>query len=127
MSTARQDVKLPTGEFSVGQEADLSDFEVFVQLTRKKALEHVGTVCAKDKSMALRFACEHYGRDQPCYRVWVVPRDAVAAACAESEVIWRLSDQSYREARGYHVAEKWRKVRSNKDYEQYRKEDLPDT
>lgn len=126
MSALRKNVPIETGELAAERQHDMKAYEVFIQLDRTKPLSYAGGLDAPDLEMALRFAREHYGRDQPCYRVWVVPREAIATACQEQEVIWRLSDQSYRQAKGYDVAGKWQAFRTKRDYDEYRKEDLKD-
>ena len=105
-------------------EGDMKAFEVFIQLERGKPHVYAGSVDAADAAMALRFAREHYGRDQPCVQVWVCPRDAIARTEYDKDVVWRLSDQSYRLAKGYAVAQKWKKFRAERDYEEYRREDI---
>lgn len=125
MSNVRKNPPAPVGELASEFEGDQESFEVFLQLARRKPLKHVGTVEAPDAEWALRFACEHYGRDQPCYRVWVAPRSGIFMACSDQaspnhRIIWRLSDQSYREPKGYNVGQKWRRFRTEKDYKKYK-------
>jgi len=104
--------------------ADLKAYEVFVQLERSKPFTHAGSLDAADDEMALLFAREHYGRDQECVAVWVVPRGAILRTDYDKDVVFRLSDQSYRFARGYNVGEKWRHYMTQKEYAEYKKEDL---
>ncbi len=125
MSRLRDQLQLPKdGELTAPVEGDAKPFEVFVQLVRGKPHVHAGTVDAADAQMALQFAREHYGRDQPCVHVWVVPREAMAGTEYDRDVIWRLTDQTYRQARGYQVHNKWRQFRNQKDLAKYEKEDL---
>jgi hypothetical protein len=58
----------------------------------------------------------------------VVPRDRIAAT-SKGDVIWRLTDQDYRMARGYaaDVREKWEKIRTRRDLEEYKKDDLKES
>ena len=74
--------------------------------------------------MALQFAREHYGQDQACVHIWVVPREAMLGTDYDKDVITRYSDRSYRYARGYQVHNRWKKFRSQRDLEHYEKEDL---
>lgn len=105
-------------------EGDLKPYEVFIQLERGKPHVHAGSVDAADDAMALLFAREHYGRDQECSQVWVVPRSAVIRTDYKNDLVFRLSDQSYRFAKGYNVGEKWREFMTQKEYAEYRKEDI---
>jgi ring-1,2-phenylacetyl-CoA epoxidase subunit PaaB len=105
-------------------EGDMKAWEVFVQTERGKPHTHCGSVDAADAQMALQFAREHYGRDQRCVQVWVVPREAIARTDYDKDVVFRLTDQGYRMAWGYNVGAKWRALRKAKDVEEYEKEDL---
>lgn len=105
-------------------EAEMRAYEVFVQLERGRPHMHAGSVDAPDDEMALLFAREHYGRDQPCVQLWVVPRDAILRTDAQRDLVFRLTDQSYRFARGYNVGEKWRRFMDERHYREYQKEDL---
>jgi phenylacetate-CoA oxygenase PaaH subunit len=124
LSRLRDHLSLPKeGELTLPEEGDARPYEVFVQLQRGRPHVHAGTVDAADGPMALQFAREHYGRDQPCVHIWVVPREAIVGT-RETDVIWRHTDQSYRLARGYQVHNKWKQFRSQKDLDKYEKEDL---
>ena len=124
MSKIRDHAPIKNAEIASPPEGDLKTYEVFVQLENGKPHVHAGSLDAADDSMALQFAREHYGRDQPCVNVWAVPRAAISAT-DETDVIWRLSDQSYRQAKGYAVVrKKWDAVRRKKDVDEYVKEDL---
>lgn len=108
---------------------DARPYEVFIQLTRGAPHSHAGTVDAPDDRMALVFAKLHYGRDQECVHMWVVPRAAILSTDYDKDVIWPLTDQDYRLARGYaaDVRRKWEQVRKRRDLEEYEKEDLKET
>ena len=82
------------------------------------------TVDAVDAEMALEFAREHYGQDQVCVHIWVVPRSAMLGTDYERDIIWRSTDRNYKLARGYQVHNRWLKFRSNRDVKEYEKEDL---
>jgi ring-1,2-phenylacetyl-CoA epoxidase subunit PaaB len=114
---AEADLKAPP-------EGDLKPFEVFVQLLRGKPHVHAGTVDAADAAMALQFAREHYGQDQACVHLWVVPRDAMTGTDYDHDVITRYTDRSYRYARGYQVRRRWEQFRSKAAVAEYEKSDL---
>jgi phenylacetate-CoA oxygenase PaaH subunit len=125
LSRLRDQLPLPQeGELALPVEGDAKPYEVFVQLQRGKPHVHAGTVDAVDAPMALQFAREHYGQDQACVHIWVVPREAMLGTDYEKDVIWRFTDRTYRQARGYQVHNKWRQFRNKKDLEKYEKEDL---
>lgn len=125
LSKFRRDFKPATGELSAPADGDMKPFEVFIQVERGKPPVHAGSVDAIDMPMALAFARDHYGRDQPCVGLWVAPREAFVKIDDHQEVIWRLSDQSYRQAKGYYdVRSKWLKFRKADDVASYTKEDL---
>ncbi len=123
MSKIRTDFARRSGDLVSEPEGDLRAYEVFTQLERGRPHVYAGSVDAADGEMALRFAREHYGRDQPCVQIWVVPREAILAT-DHDEVVWRLSDQSYRQAKGYEVGAKWQEFRQKRDYDEYKKDDL---
>jgi ring-1,2-phenylacetyl-CoA epoxidase subunit PaaB len=114
----------PPGEPQLPPEPDAKPFEVFVQLVRGKPHVHAGTVDAPDAEMALMFAREHYGQDQACVHIWVVPREAMLGTDYERDVIWRSTDRTYKQARGYQVHNRWLKFRTKEAVRTYEKEDL---
>lgn len=125
MSKIRENVPPGSGEVAGAGGGDLKPYEVFVRTERGKPQVHAGTLEAPDDELALQYGREHYGRDQPCVEVWVVPRSAIMSADQDREVIWRLSDQSYRQAKGYNaVRRKWEEVRKREAVDEYVKEDL---
>lgn len=125
MSKIREQVPAPVGELRPAVTGDLRPYEVFVRTERGKPQVHAGTLEAPDDELALQYGREHYGRDQPCVEVWVVRREQIMAADSDREVIFRLSDQSYRQAKGYsEVRKKWEKVRERKAVDEYQREDL---
>ncbi len=128
MSRLRDELSLPAeGELKSPPEGDARPFEVFIQLVRGKPHVHAGTVDAVDAEMALQFAREHYGQDQACVHIWVVPRSAMLGTDYDHDVIWRSTDRSYKLARGYQVHNRWLEFRSNKDVKEYEKEDLKES
>lgn len=125
MSRLRDQLDLPKeGELTIPPEADSKPFEVFVQLQRGKPHVHAGTLDAVDAAMALQFAREHYGQDQACVHIWVVPRAAMTGTDYDHDVITRYTDRSYRYARSYQVRKRWQQFRSKEDVTEYEKGDL---
>ncbi|MGI9014339.1 MAG: hypothetical protein ACR2GY_08835 [Phycisphaerales bacterium] len=60
--------------------------------------------------------------------IWAIPVAAIATT-DPSDVIWRMTDQSYRMARGYSkaVRQKWEVIRAERDLHEYERDDLQDT
>lgn len=108
------------------EEGDLKPYEVFIQITRGCEHVHAGSVDAPNDALAMDYAKRHYGRDQECVHLWVVPRSAILSTNYENDIIWPLTDQGYRLARGYagDVRRKWEKVRRQRDLAEYEKDDL---
>lgn len=111
-------------ELDLPPEPDMKIYEVFIQTDRGKPHVHAGSINAADNAMAIQFACEHYGRDERCVQVWAVPRDAIVSTDYDKDLVFRLTDQSYRFAKGYNVGQKWRQFREAKAVEDYEKEDI---
>ena len=42
----------------------------------------------------------------------------------EKDIIWRSTDRTYRQARGYQVRKRWEQFRSKQAVDKYEKEDL---
>jgi 1,2-phenylacetyl-CoA epoxidase PaaB subunit len=100
-------------------------YRVFVHERTGDRFQSAGTVSAVSGAEALRAAVAGAGARGGALRVWVVPQDAIVATRA-GEVVWPLSDQSYRLARGYskEVRRKWEQVREQRAITEYEKEDL---
>jgi phenylacetate-CoA oxygenase PaaH subunit len=100
-------------------------FEVFLQKARGEAHAWAGTVEAASPAEALDAARR---ADRQAHGAWVAPRDAIVASGPE-EVVWRLTDQTYRLARGYSasVRDKWEKIRAERDIREYEREDLKES
>ena len=66
--------------------------------------------------------------DASMYAVWLIHVDDISRTAAD-DLVWPLSDQSYRLARGYSkvVREKWDALRTQRDLDDYRKDDLKET
>lgn len=125
MSRLRDHLQLPPeGELTAPAMGDAKPYEVFIQLIRGKPHIHAGTVDAVDDAMALQFAREHYGQDQACVHIWVVPRAAMVGTHYDTDVITRYTDRSYKYARGYSVRKKWEQFRSKEAVSEYEKGDL---
>lgn len=124
LSRVRAEIPVYPAELDKPAEGDLRAYEVFVQLERGKPHSYAGSVDAADDAMAMLFAREHYGRDQACVQIWVVPRSAIIRTDYEKDLVFRLSDQNYRFAKGYNVGEKWRKFMSQREYSEYKQGDI---
>lgn len=129
MSRIRENVEITEGELGIPPQGDSKPYEVFIQLTRGQPHFHAGTVDASDDKLALEYARKHFGRDQECVHIWVVPRDAMIATHYDRDIIWPLTDQGYRLARGYaaDVRRKWEKFRNKKAVDEYQREDIKET
>ena len=129
MSNIRTDKHEFDHDLPEGGDGDLTAFVVFTQAKRGDPHVYAGWLDAADPVMALKFAREHYGQDQQCVNIWVVPREAVFATVYEKDLIWRHTSQDYRLARGYakDVRRKWDAVRTQDDVREYVKEDLTQT
>lgn len=126
MGTSRVRGNVPEfpDELATPAEGDPFAWEVFVQTERGKPHAHCGSVDAPDPETALLYAREHFGRDQECVQVWVCPREAIVRTDYDKDLVFRLTDQSYRFAKGYNVGAKWREFREAKKVEEYQKEDI---
>ena len=124
LSRVRAEIPAYNAELDKPAEGDLRAYEVFIQLERGKPHSYAGSVDAVDDAMAMLFAREHYGRDQACVQIWVVPRSAIIRTDYDKDLVFRLSDQSYRFAKGYNVGEKWRKFMSQREYSEYKQGDI---
>ncbi|MBI5864502.1 MAG: hypothetical protein HZB38_08340 [Planctomycetes bacterium] len=126
LSKYRASIPEYRGDLPSPAEGDLKPYEVFIQLERGKPHTYAGSVDAADDQMALMFAREHFGRDQACAQLWVVPRSAIIRTDYERDLVFRLTDQDYRFAKGYPVGEKWKKFMSQKEYNDYKQGDIKD-
>jgi ring-1,2-phenylacetyl-CoA epoxidase subunit PaaB len=124
MSKLRQNVPVVGGDIEAPSAGDMRAYEVFVQVERGRPHVHCGSLEAPDDAMALYYAREHYGRDQACVQVWVVPRASILRTDYDKDLVFRLTDQSYRFAKGYDVRPKWQKFRDKKADAKYEKEDI---
>ncbi len=87
-------------------------WEVFQQQKRGKPFEHVGAVHASDGEMALLMAKEQFARRGACVQLWVAPKSAILASPLgeEQDIFAQTTDKSYREAYGYKLAARKRKL-----------------
>jgi phenylacetate-CoA oxygenase PaaH subunit len=107
-----------------GREGPRQPFEVFLQKARGEVHAWAGSV----EGASPREALDAARRLHPeAHGAWVAPREAIAAS-GPGEVVWRLTDQTYRLARGYSasVRDKWEKVRAERDLREYERDDLKD-
>jgi len=88
-------------------------YEVFIQARRGDWHTHVGAVHAPDAEMALLLAKENFARRGGCVSLWVVPAGQIQRVTAEeAETLFNPSeDKSFREASGYRIMDKIRKLR----------------
>ncbi len=86
-------------------------WEVFQQQRRGDSFEHVGSVHATDGEMALILAKEQFARRGRCVQLWVAPSAAIVASpILDAEIFEHATDKSYREAYGYKLAARKRKL-----------------
>ena len=78
MSKFRQAFHPVAEELDSPPEGDLHPYVAFTQLVAGGPMLYAGWLDAVDDDMALDFGCEHYGRDQACVAVWVIPRPALS-------------------------------------------------
>ncbi len=99
-------------------------YAVFTQKSSGDPHNAAGTVEATSSRAALEAALAKWTADS----IWVVPREEIFTT-DEDDVIWRLTDQTYRLARGYSadVRQKWEKIRAKRDIKEYEKDDLKET
>jgi ring-1,2-phenylacetyl-CoA epoxidase subunit PaaB len=92
-------------------------WEVFQQQRRGDPFEHVGSVHANDAEMALLGAKEQFARRGRCVQLWVVPSSAITASPMDDDEDFfaRTTDKEYREAFGYKLAARKRKIVEEKD------------
>ncbi len=126
LSKIRQIEAHDDSELSFPPEGDAKPYEVFIQLNRGQPHVHSGTVDAVDGKMALSYAKKHFGRDQECVHMWVVPREAMISTNYDGEIIWPLTDQGYRLVRGYaiDVRRKWERFRDQEELDRYQDDDI---
>jgi 1,2-phenylacetyl-CoA epoxidase PaaB subunit len=77
MSKIREHFEAGEGELGPPPEGDLRPFVAFTRLREDGPFVYAGWVDAADAAMALDFARQHYGRDQECVAIWVVPRSGI--------------------------------------------------
>lgn len=91
-------------------DTEFAPWEVFQLQRRGHAFEHVGAVHAPDAEMALLMAKEQFARRGRCVQLWVVPSSAITASPLGEEFFEHGTDKSYREAFGYRLAARKRKL-----------------
>lgn len=86
-------------------------YEVFQQQRRGDAFEHVGSIHATDGEMALLLATEQFARRGRCVQLWVVPSSQILMSpIQDADLFEQGTDKSYREAFGYKLATRKRKI-----------------
>jgi 1,2-phenylacetyl-CoA epoxidase PaaB subunit len=85
MSKIRQQVEISENAPALDAESDLRPYVVFTQLAAGGPHVYAGWLDAADDAMAIAFAREHYGQDQKCVNIWVVPRAFVAGLRVNAE------------------------------------------
>jgi 1,2-phenylacetyl-CoA epoxidase PaaB subunit len=123
---ARSAISGTGGEYPASdEEGPRRPFEVFTQ--QRSGDQHVaaGSIDAASGVEAIAAAREAVTGGEPPHSIWVVPRDLIAAT-KRGDVIWRMTSQDYRMARGYaaDVRRKWEEVRARQDLEEYERDDL---
>jgi 1,2-phenylacetyl-CoA epoxidase PaaB subunit len=118
-----------TGEYPASEEAGpRRAFEVFTQ--NRSGDQHIeaGSVEAASGAAAIAAARTSITGADAAHTIWAVPRDRIAAT-KRGDVIWRMTSQDYRMARGYaaDVRRKWEQVRAQQDLREYEKDDLKET
>ena len=100
-------------------------YEVFLRAESGEPHQSVGCVEAESGQEALEIARRDIAGAAEAYSIWVAASERIVAT-GPADVIWRLTDQTYRMARGYasEVRAKWEEVRARKDIEEYEKDDL---
>ncbi len=100
-------------------------YEVFLRADSGEPHRSAGCVEAESGHEALETARRDISGATEALSIWVAPSERIVAT-GPDDVIWRLTDQSYRMARGYasQVKAKWEEIRARKDIEEYEKDDL---
>ncbi|MCH8005896.1 MAG: hypothetical protein IH888_06650 [Planctomycetes bacterium] len=100
-------------------------YEVFLRAESGEPHRSAGCVEAESSREALDTARRDISGAAEARSIWVALSERIVAT-GPDDVIWRLTDQTYRMARGYasEVRAKWEEVRARKDIEEYEKDDL---
>ncbi len=104
------------------------EYQIFTQ--QNAGDQYVSAMCitARSAAEAIFQARSQIEAGASLHNLWAIPVAEITAT-EEGELVWRLTDQSYRLARGYSksVREKWEKIRGAEKTDEYEKEDLQDT
>ena len=113
------------GSEEAGGAAVTGPYEVFLRADSGEPHRSAGSVEAESGQEALETARRDIAGAAEALSIWVAPSERIVAT-GPDDVIWRLTDQSYRMARGYasQVKAKWEEIRARKDIEEYEKDDL---
>ena len=74
MSKIRQNLPAYDSALDTPAEGDLAAWVIFTQLKDDGPFLFAGWLDAADETMAMNFAREHYGQDQPCVAIWAIER-----------------------------------------------------
>ena len=109
------------------EKGSMRTFQVFTQKAGGDPYLSAGSVEAESSADALDAARTRSAGEEPD-SVWVVPGAAIIAT-DQDDLVWRLTDQTYRMARGYsaEVRAKWEEFRKRPDLDKYEKEDLEES
>jgi len=103
-------------------------YEIFTQAEPGAAWKHAGTCEATDGDGAISAAQSAIDAAREANAVWAVATSNILRT-QEDELIFRLTDQSYRLARGYGrlVHQKWEQFRTGDTLAAYEREDLEES
>ena len=79
MSKLRENLLEVEGDLESPVVADLSTYIVFTQLRAGRPYVLAGYLDAVDDAMAMLLGKEHYGQDQECVSMWLIPRIYLAS------------------------------------------------
>ncbi len=82
-------------------------WEVFHQTKRGDPHEHVGSVHAPDRDMALQMARDQFARRLKCSSLWVVRTTDIGMTDYQDDTFFaRTTDKSYRDPKAFDAPEK---------------------
>ncbi|AEB12102.1 phenylacetic acid degradation protein PaaB [Marinithermus hydrothermalis] len=86
-------------------------YEVFRQDEEGEPLQHVGSVLAPNRELAIQYARDVYSRRYEAQRLWVVPREAITEV-NDADFLQPPLDHTYRMGATYRVTvEKRRQIK----------------
>jgi 1,2-phenylacetyl-CoA epoxidase PaaB subunit len=122
-STPSRSFAKPSPQFSPRGRGSTS-YHVFTQKKAGDLWLSAGTIEALHPQAAIASARTAVKQAANAHAIWVVAQDHVVST--HGDLVWRLTDQSYRLARGYgrDVRAKWVAFRDEKQLAEYEKDDL---